>query len=98
MIHPVFIISTGYYPHMVKIKNKRGIEKIKPKQIIAYNENMSGIGSTQPNAIILFQFQKNHKMVQISNVPFQWRIYGGGDMGDRSPPLAFFFLVCTHRP
>lgn len=28
---------------MVKIKNKCGIEKNKPQQVIAYNQNMSGI-------------------------------------------------------
>lgn len=39
----VFTITTGYHPQMVKIKNKRGIEKNKPKHVIAYNENMSGI-------------------------------------------------------
>jgi len=39
----IFTITTGYQPQMVTIKNRRGIEIQKPKQIIEYNSNMSGI-------------------------------------------------------
>lgn len=39
----VFSITNGFHLQMIKIKNKRRIEKIKLKQVIVYNENMSGI-------------------------------------------------------
>lgn len=39
----VFIITTGVHLVMVTVKNKRGVEIEKPKPIIEYNQNMSGI-------------------------------------------------------
>ncbi|KAF0725559.1 piggyBac transposable element-derived protein 4-like [Aphis craccivora] len=39
----VLSITTGHKPEMVSVKNKYGQQKMKPKHIVEYNLNMSGI-------------------------------------------------------
>lgn len=39
----VLAITTGYKPVMVTVRNKYGVEKVKPIEIDAYNRHMSGV-------------------------------------------------------
>lgn len=56
----ILTITTGYHPQMVKVRNRRGVEMINPKQVIGYNENMSGIGRCDQ----MFYYSSSRKTIK----------------------------------